>query len=135
MKPFACENCIECCANVALSPKEAVQLRRHVRTMDAELVERLRNQERDAGVCPFADTEAKRCTVYDVRPWICRKFGFVERMQCSYNQHIPLEPFGESMVDFAEHYGGVNQMKSERFEDTDILGVTITWEHGLLKRF
>lgn len=130
MKPFVCDGCIECCANVALSPKEAVQIRRHVRTMPSQLIEKLRNQEREPGVCPFADTEAKRCTIYEVRPWICRKFGFVERMQCSYNKHVPLQPFGESLLEMATSFG---DPKRDRFEDTDILGITMTWEHGLLK--
>lgn len=130
MKPFVCENCIECCANVALSPQEAVQIRRHVRNMPADLIDRLRSQEREPGTCPFADTEAKRCTIYEIRPWICRKFGYVERMQCSYNKHIPLQPFGPSMVEMIES----GHTLEGKFEDTEILGRTMTWEKGLLKR-
>lgn len=131
-KPFVCENCIECCANVVVSPKEIVQIRRYVRSMPAELIDRLRSQDREPGVCPFADVEAKRCTIYEVRPFLCRRFGFVERMQCSYNTHVPLQPFHEGMLELKEEHN--LDLKSSRFEDLDILGITVTWEKGLIRK-
>lgn len=128
---FVCENCIECCANVPVGHKELVQVRRALRAMPVELVERLRNQERGPGTCPFADVEAKRCTIYEHRPWVCRRFGFVERMQCSYNKHIKLQPMGESLVEFLEQYS-----TNDRDADVAIgyLGLTLTWEEGLIKK-
>lgn len=128
---LVCDNCIECCANVPVGHKELVRIRRALRAMPADLVERLRNQHREPGTCPFADVEAKRCTIYEHRPWVCDRFGFVERMQCSYNKHIELQPFGESMVEWLEQYSP-NGKDAEM--DVEYLGITLTWEKGLLRQ-
>lgn len=128
MKPFKCEDCIECCANAYVTAKEMVKIRRYLRQQPTEDLQRLKDQERKPGVCPFADIENKRCTVYEVRPWVCRKFGFVERMQCSYNKHIPLSNFGEALEGYILDQG-VDQI----MDDELILGRTITWDHGIME--
>jgi Fe-S-cluster containining protein len=130
-KPFVCENCIECCANVFVTSKELTQIRRQIRLMPEEEVDRLRNQERGTGVCPLADIENKRCTVYDHRPWVCVKFGYVERMQCSYNKHIPLTSFSEAV---GEHFMKHKDEIIDNGTDEMILGQSITWKSGLVKK-
>lgn len=34
--------------------------------------------------CPLLDEASGRCTVYSIRPMICRLFGLVERMRCPF---------------------------------------------------
>ncbi len=36
-------------------------------------------------MCPYLD-EKKRCTIYEVRPAICRLYGVVQAMQCPYRK-------------------------------------------------
>lgn len=129
VKPLTCNSCIECCANVFITDTELKDVRRFVRLMPEEEINRLRNQERSPGVCPFADIEKKLCTVYEVRPWVCRKFGYVERMQCSYNKHIPLQDFHESLIEYVQDHNGAQITEVEK-----ILGINVTWESGIVKR-
>jgi Fe-S-cluster containining protein len=34
--------------------------------------------------CPLFDKETGKCTVYEVRPLVCRLFGMVKKMKCKY---------------------------------------------------
>ena len=36
-------------------------------------------------MCPYLDTN-KRCTIYEVRPAICRLYGVVQAMQCPHGK-------------------------------------------------
>lgn len=130
-KPFACDNCIQCCANVPVNAKEMVAIRRAVRAMPQEQVDRLRAQKRKDGACPLVDVENQRCTVYDARPWLCRKFGFMEKMQCPYNTHIKLVPFPETQEKFMAEIGATTK---EDFQAVGVLGQDITWDQGLVRR-
>jgi Fe-S-cluster containining protein len=130
-KPFLCDNCFQCCANVPVNAKEMVAIRRTVRAMPQEQIDRLRAQKREAGTCPLVDVENKRCTVYDARPWLCRMFGFMEKMQCPYNKHIQLMPFAESQKKFMAEIGA---NAKEDIQAIGVLGQDITWEKGLVKR-
>jgi Fe-S-cluster containining protein len=130
-KPFLCDNCIQCCANVPVNAKEMVAIRRAVRAMPQEQIDRLRAQKRKDGACPLADVENNRCTVYDARPWLCRMFGFMENMQCPYNKHIKLMPFAEGKKKFMADTGASTK---EEIQAVGVLGQDITWEKGLMKR-
>ena len=72
-----CSSCGNCCSNVLpMSKKEAIRIldyvhRKHIqeckhRPPTAEPVEDL--------TCPFRDNVRKICTIYEVRPAICRDF-------------------------------------------------------------
>jgi Fe-S-cluster containining protein len=67
--------CHECCHSVGMEPHEQATIAQH--GVDLPL----------AGFfpdgCP-ALTEDKRCSVYAVRPTICRLWGVVESMVCQY---------------------------------------------------
>lgn len=130
-KPFNCDNCIQCCANVPVTAKEMVAVRRAVRAMPEEQIDRLREQQREKGACPLVDVENKRCTIYDARPGLCRMFGYMEKMQCPYNTHIKLMPFAEGQKKFIEHIGANTK---EDMQAVGVLGQDITWEKGLVKR-
>ncbi|WP_052476297.1 YkgJ family cysteine cluster protein [Cohnella kolymensis] len=129
-KPFSCDNCIECCANVPVSAKEMVTIRRAVRAMPQEQIDRLRGQTRKTGACPLVDVENKRCTVYEARPWLCRMFGYMEKAQCPYNKHIKLMPFAEAQKKFMADVGASTQ---EDIQAVGVLGRDITWEKGLVR--
>lgn len=34
--------------------------------------------------CPLLNQKTKKCTIYDIRPFICRLYGLVKRMTCPY---------------------------------------------------
>jgi Fe-S-cluster containining protein len=53
LKPFPCNACGKCCANVHLS----------------EITQPL---DRGDGICRHLDNDTKRCQIYDQRPDICR---------------------------------------------------------------
>jgi Fe-S-cluster containining protein len=130
-KSFVCGSCIECCANVPVNAKEMVAIQQVVQAMPQEQIDRLRAQKRENGACPLADVENKRCTVYDARPWLCRMFGYMEKMQCTYNKHIELIPFAEGKKKFVADMG--TSTKAD-IQAVGVLGQDITWEQGLLTR-
>jgi hypothetical protein len=40
--------------------------------------------------CPLYDMKAKACSVYEVRPLVCRMLGFVEWMPCPIERPLPV---------------------------------------------
>jgi len=67
--------CGETCGPIPLTTLEADRLRRHHPT-------RLAQATRPDGHRCIYLTPTERCSVYDVRPLICRVFGVVKRMCC-----------------------------------------------------
>lgn len=65
--------CAESCGPIAMS---RVEWERIVERVGYE------PQAREDLTCPLLDGE--RCTVYDIRPTICRLWGMVESMPCSW---------------------------------------------------
>lgn len=72
-----CSNCGQCCANLLpISTKEAKEIMRCIKK------HRIQEQKHWAPtvkpgtdlVCPFRSTVEKKCTIYPVRPAICRDF-------------------------------------------------------------
>ena len=81
---FKCkEGCADCCGPVQLtrleyyrcvkaSDRSAEDVRRHME----------RNLKQKTCQCPLIDTRTKRCSVYEVRPAICRVFGTTGELAC-----------------------------------------------------
>lgn len=97
-----CDECgARCVAGVPLLHTEFVALREYVAGPEGEEARRVEQQpkelpypgtEESDGVfytaCRFRDTERGRCSVYPVRPLVCRLFGHVEWLPCPI-QKIP----------------------------------------------
>jgi Fe-S-cluster containining protein len=74
--------------------------------------------------CPMLDEQMKRCTIYEIRPMICRLWGVVETMRC---------PFGckaERILSLNESYGlserarRLDKGKQERGTHIDLAEIT-----------
>lgn len=69
-----CSNCDECCIEfLPLTKGEVETIRQYVQKHN--IPEQRHFNGKDLYLtCPFRDSKNKRCSVYPVRPWICRKF-------------------------------------------------------------
>ena len=73
-----CSNCGECCgAILPVTGKELKAIRRYVKKHHIKPVRHgmmgMTNQAIDL-TCPFRDNTARKCLIYEVRPWICREY-------------------------------------------------------------
>ena len=104
-------NCLECpgycCSHdrIAVSGFDIQRLARHFGLTEAEAKERftyryrspdgdeqvLRHQKDHiyASVCRFFDRDARRCTVYEVRPNVCRRYPYGKA--CGYYTFLKFE--------------------------------------------
>lgn len=73
---FNCSNCGLCCGVVPITENEFDKIKRFVKKMSLQQIYRLKNQERTLLECIFFDKEKRNCSIYPVRPDICRMFGF-----------------------------------------------------------
>lgn len=72
-----CMNCGSCCGVVPISEKEYTKIYEFCK--EKKIKPRKFTSIED---CPFRDHMFKRCTIYEVRPTLCRIFGVVSGMQC-----------------------------------------------------
>ncbi len=82
---FKCRNCGLCCGPVPVTETELNKIKKAVERMPAKKRERLMKQKRDPFTCIFRDSENDNCSIYNVRPEVCRMFGFYEGMDCPNN--------------------------------------------------
>ena len=77
---FQCkEGCADCCGPVELSRLEYMRcIQVSGRTAEDVGQQMQNNLKQGIYACPLLDTKTNRCTVYDVRPAICRLFGVVK---------------------------------------------------------
>jgi len=84
-KEFPCATCkSECCSGIPLVDSELNDIVNYLDTLPRAALKRLARQRRDPTMCMFVDTEHWRCSVYSVRPWLCRMFGKIPRLKCDY---------------------------------------------------
>lgn len=72
-----CSNCGQCCNNLLpLNFQEIERIRKFVKKHNVQPCAHFAPYSEFAGdmICPFRDSAAKRCTIYPVRPKICRTF-------------------------------------------------------------
>lgn len=77
---FKCkEGCFDCCGPVVMSRLEYMRCVQ-ASGRSAKDIKRLMQDNLKRGVytCPLLDGETKRCSVYAVRPAVCRLFGIVK---------------------------------------------------------
>ena len=72
-----CSNCGQCCSNfLPISQKDINAIKRYIRRYGIQ--EQIRRYPTTGHfvdmVCPFRDEIEKRCTIYPVRPEICKSF-------------------------------------------------------------
>lgn len=80
--------------------------------MPKKLRSNLENQTRLLGTCIFYDLDNDKCGIHDVRPEICRMFGYYEQLACFRKPELatkPLpaiieDPVGILSVDFTWDY-------------------------------
>lgn len=77
---FKCkEGCFDCCGPVELSRLEYMRcIQASGRTAEDVRQQMQNNIKQGNYLCPLLDTKTGRCTVYEVRPAICRLFGVVK---------------------------------------------------------
>ena len=81
---FKCkEGCYDCCGPMMLSRLEYERcIQASGRVAEDVKKEMQDNLAKGTYACPLLDKETKKCSVYAVRPAICRLFGVVRELQC-----------------------------------------------------
>jgi uncharacterized protein len=82
---FQCSNCGDCCGPVPVNKLELSRIQKTLRRTPKEKLNRLKNQKRDSLTCMFRDMEKNECGIYNMRPEICKMFGFYKGMVCPQN--------------------------------------------------
>lgn len=69
-----CSQCGQCCSNcLPMTKEEVARIKKHIAKW--HIKEQRHNVINGTDwTCPFRDEAHKRCTIYEVRPWICRQF-------------------------------------------------------------
>lgn len=77
---FQCkEGCFDCCGPVKLSRLEYMRCIQASGRSAKDVKQQMQDNLKQAiYTCPLLDTETRKCTVYEVRPAICRLFGVVK---------------------------------------------------------
>ncbi|MBX3591437.1 MAG: YkgJ family cysteine cluster protein [Burkholderiaceae bacterium] len=83
-----------------LSPEEAEKrfTRRYRDEEDDERILRHRKDEIYGSICRFFDTDARRCTVYEARPAVCRQYP--NGRKCGYYDFLRFERKHQDDPDF-----------------------------------
>lgn len=108
VKSFVCTNCGDCCGPVAVNEMELNRIQKKLLRMPKAKMERLKNQKRNPLTCMFLDIEKKECGIYDMRPEVCKMFGYYEGLKCPSNpEHatIPHEEGVKRMTKGGKHKG------------------------------
>lgn len=88
---FKCkEGCYDCCGPVILSRLEYERcIQASGRTAEDVKKQMQDNLANGIYACPLLDNETKKCSVYEVRPAICRLFGVVKGELLCPHGHAP----------------------------------------------
>lgn len=90
-KDGECSSCGNCCSNMLpLSRKEIDAIRRYIRKhniRESKHILPVAKQPYDM-VCPFRDNGNKICTIYPVRPEICRQFICDSEKRAKHNREL-----------------------------------------------
>jgi len=76
-----CSNCGKCCGPVPVTTEEIELIRRYLG--DHPEARKSTKSKRDHQSCVFRDEDEKKCTIYPVRPMICRLMGVTKGMTCA----------------------------------------------------
>lgn len=110
---YDCNKCpAYCCSykRISVSPVDIYRLARHfglttekaqrrfTKTNEGEQVLRHKKDDIYGTVCQFLDSETRRCTVYTVRPGVCREYP--EESDCGYYTFLDWERTHQEDPDF-----------------------------------
>jgi len=112
-----CDGCgLRCTEGVKITYTEFLRITRFLREHSEE-AERVQAQDKSipgwpiTQFCQFRDTELERCSIYPVRPVICRLFGHTEWLPCPLGI-VP--PQGTEAMDAYQRYA---QEKLQPFDE------------------
>lgn len=99
MKPLApipphtnCQNCGDCCGPLPIGDKEFAAIADYVaQHPDAQMV--AEQPKSEPLVCIYRDEQNRRCSVYPVRPLICRLMGVCDGMECSHGNSAAIDGY------------------------------------------
>jgi len=79
--------CYECCGPIKMSAFEAERIWQRTgfniqKAINARLSVLIAGGKKELATCPLLDLKTKRCSVYDIRPWVCRLWGNIKGMMC-----------------------------------------------------
>lgn len=78
-----CTGCGQCCGPVLATKGEIATIKKFVRyQVTNKTKDRLKQQNPESYTCPYRDEAEKKCTIYPVRPEVCRLFGLVKGLNC-----------------------------------------------------
>lgn len=78
-------------------PPETV-MKRFLKTVEGEQVLRHQKDKHFGSICMFMDTKARRCTIYEARPSVCREYP--DRPRCGYYDFLKWEREFQEDEDF-----------------------------------
>lgn len=91
----SCTNCNECCSmGVMLLPEEYKKLKKYLlndntgKTIYNDAVNRIKKYSKGGTIywmCPFSNSN-KKCSIYNIRPSICRDFHCKKELSENYNR-------------------------------------------------
>ena len=79
-----CKNCGQCCGPVPINAEEQRHIQNYVDSHEVEV-----NNEHDFITCKFR--VKNKCSIYPVRPMLCRLMGVVEGMECAYGNSAKID--------------------------------------------
>jgi Fe-S-cluster containining protein len=87
--PVQPEDVLRLAQHFGLSPESAARKFTRKGAVRGERILRQQPDETYGSVCRFLDLETRRCTVYDVRPGVCREYPGAAR--CGYYDFLSFE--------------------------------------------
>ena len=100
MDTLPCKGCRGlCCGPVPVTEKELTKIKRKIKSMPKKLRSNLENQTRLFGTCIFYDLDNDKCGIHDVRPEICRMFGYYEQLACFRKPELATKPLPSIIED------------------------------------
>lgn len=87
-----CTNCGECCGAIPANDAEIQAIRNYLDKHPDIRALAVRQSGRVLD-CPFRDKEKRRCSIYPVRPMICRLCGVSQGMQCKYGNSMEIDGY------------------------------------------
>jgi len=68
-----CSNCNKCCMEyVAINKREIKEIKEYIKKNNVGKINHYDKAGRFRKICPFRDDENEKCTIYPVRPLLCR---------------------------------------------------------------
>ncbi len=76
-----CTNCGGCCGLVPVTASDIARIENYIQAH--ALPREIMRRAHEPMECIFRDNELKRCSIYPVRPMVCRLFGVTRGMKCA----------------------------------------------------